>query len=474
MTLRQKARVPLLTWYNWFIAIFNSDTFTLGKPNNQFGSASYVETWITLLQLFGAESIIHSKHTLEHPVNLEALPPGLVNPFVIELKLAILLAGLAGCTSIMVNADANTPLIASCENAVLKFSSAEEMPMIGKFHQRMTYPTYHMYTSSRVSHASVVGMKNLCYTNRLCPTDENDASVQDGLIFDDLRNKCSPCNHDSHPSKENNIGLRVPALALLAANTPPVVRAHPSKHCRIFEAISELAKESSTWRDPRNYTTINFGQQLGWDDSSLIIMTQEEFEKEPFQGDRLTRRVLKIFRETSSFKLLDLGYSWLGSKEEYLAGPDLVEENEIKSRPKWPPDFSSSSFVLIDGVVEGCAKFLSPEPSRPEFDSQDEEAEFHTAASCQLQEVDWWLGNNQAAAAYETCNLLHGISESGQESLAENSGVTPEKSLTTDLLHARVRALLIFRAILIATLFGLALDSSVVEGLYGKQYVLLG
>lgn len=183
---------------------------------------------------------------------------------------------------------------------------------------------------------------------------------------------------------------------------------------------------------------------------------------------------MDFFGENGTLKMLNLGYSWLASREDYLALRDFDEEDEIKSRPQWSPAFTSASFVLIDGVVEGSVRFLAPGASRPEFDSQDEEADFHTAVSCQLQEVDWWLGNNQSAAARETCNLLQAISDSGQETLAENSGDISDPLLTPDQLHARVRALLVFRAILIATHFRLALDSSVVEGKFGRQFVLLG
>jgi hypothetical protein len=275
--------------------------------------------------------------------------------------------------------------------------------------------------------------------------------------------------------KKHNIGLRVPALALLAANTPMAVRVHPTKHCRIFEAVSELVRQCDTWRNPNNHTTDDFGRCLQPDGSSVFIISKAEFEKLPFQGDRLTRRVVNFFGENGTFKILDLGYSWLADKEDYLALRGVVdEEEEIKSRPQWPPAFTSASFVLIEEVVEGCAKFLEPEAPRPEFDSQDEEADFYTAVSCQLQEVDWWLGNSQAAAACGTCNLLQGISDSGQETLAENSGGISDPLPILEQLHARVRALLVFRAILIATLFGLALDSSTVEGRFGRQLVLLG
>jgi hypothetical protein len=194
----------LLIWNSWFAGIV--DTSIFGQPKHQFGIARlnpHAETWITLLQLLGVEGIIRSRHILEHPINLEELPSGLVSPCAIELNLAVLLAGLAGCTKITVEANANEPLIASCENATLKFSSAGPMSMIGKYHQNMNSPTYHMYTRSRVQAASGVGYKSMLYTNRPCPTDEYLATVQDTKILDDLGRKCSPCNHSSHPSKKN-------------------------------------------------------------------------------------------------------------------------------------------------------------------------------------------------------------------------------------------------------------------------------
>lgn len=176
-------------------------------------------------------------------------------------------------------------------------------------------------------------MKSMRYTNRPCPTDEYLACVQDTKILDDLGKKCSPCNHTSHPSRQNNIGLRVPALALLAANTPRAVRVHPTKHCRIFEALPELVRQSSIWRIPNNHTTIDFGKYLGSDSSSIFFNIENWIWETTISGDRLTRRVVDFFGENGALKMLNLGYSWLASREDYLALRDFDEEDEIKSRP---------------------------------------------------------------------------------------------------------------------------------------------
>jgi hypothetical protein len=475
MTIRQKNRVPLLIWNKWYAAII--DIGVSWKPTHQYGIArlgSHLETWMNLLHIFGAEGIIHSKYILEHLVNPEELPSGLLNPIAIQLNVAVLLAALAGCTTITVDANATSSLTISCENATLEFSSAGPMFMMGKYRQNLNYPTYYFNSAESVSLACRVAYRFLSYCKTPCPTDESLARDQGTKIFDHLREKCSTSNPLSFPSIASNIGLRVPAIALLAADTPRFIRVHPTKHCRIFEAVSGLVHKSGTWRNPNYHSTVDFGKYLESEGSSVFTISKTEFENEPFQGDRFSKRVFKLVEQYGTYKYLSLGFSWLGSKEDYLALPNVDEDRDVKKRPQWPPAFTNASFVLIDGVVEGSAKFLAPGASRPQFGSQEEEADFHTAVSCQLLEVDWWLGNNQSIAACETCNLLEGISMSDQEALSENHEEATDSVLTTDPAHAKVRALLVFRTILIAALFGLALDSSIVEGDFGNQIVLLG
>jgi hypothetical protein len=43
--------------------------------------------------------------------------------------------------------------------------------------------------------------------------------------------------------------------------------------------------------------------------------------------------VVDFFGENGALKMLNLGYSWLASREDYLALRDFDEEDEIKSRP---------------------------------------------------------------------------------------------------------------------------------------------
>jgi hypothetical protein len=479
MTIRQKNKIPLLTWNNWYCALI--DIGDSWKPVQQFGITrlgAYLETWVNLLHIFGAEGIIHSKHILEHPVNPEELPPGLINPIAIELNVAVLLAGLAGCTTLTL--DGNALLIGS-GNATLKFSSAGPMSMIGKYQQNMNYPTYFLNDVGTLKLACRVSYGFLGYCRTACPTDENFASYQETRIFDDLKKKCSISNHHFYPSKESNTGLRVPAVALLAADTPPAIRVHAAKHCRIYEAVSKLVRESSIWTNLNNCTTADFGKCLGSESSSVLTMSKHEFEKEPFQGQRFSKRVFNLVERSGlngqGYKVLSLGFSWLASKDDYPIQREIAQNDAVKNRPEWPPAFADASLVLINGVIEGSLQFLPPGASRPEFSSQEDEADFHTAVSLQLQEVDWWLGNSQGVAASETCSLLHAMPGSGEDTLVENPENISNSLLTPDGrddMRARVRALLVFRAILIATIFGLSLDSSLLEGELGKEFVLLG
>lgn len=103
------------------------------------------------------------------------------------------------------------------------------------------------------------------------------------------------------------------------------------------------------------------------------------------------------------------------------------------------------NLVLVEGIIEACDNsirnkdFIWPGNQRKSF--------FHTCVSCQLQEVSGWLGTRKPVAACETSILF--------KTLTESNCVRPESG------ECRlVRAVLVFRAVLMAMILGMALDNS--------------
>jgi hypothetical protein len=58
------------------------------------------------------------------------------------------------------------------------------------------------------------------------------------------------------------IGLRVPAVALLAADTPTAPRCFPSRACQIMETVQELSNLCKFWRSEENRTLIRFTENF--------------------------------------------------------------------------------------------------------------------------------------------------------------------------------------------------------------------
>lgn len=86
---------------------------------------------------------------------------------------------------------------------------------------------------------------------------------------------------------------------------------------------------------------------------------------------------------------------------------------------------------------------------------------FHTCLSLQPQEVDGWLGTMQALAACEASNMQNQVPNfsSGLTRMTGFNGTT----LILFTERRLVRAMLVFRAVLIAVFLGLGLDSSAFE-----------
>lgn len=111
---------------------------------------------------------------------------------------------------------------------------------------------------------------------------------------------------------------------------------------------------------------------------------------------------------------------------------------EPKSRPEWPVNVGDSDF---DGIIEACQKYLN-KGSFISPGSRERKSLFHTRVSCQVQEVDWMLGNNKPAATCETSILVKTLDDDRPE--------------LPDGERGRIRMLLGLRVVLIAMLFAWA------------------
>ena len=170
-----------------------------------------------------------------------------------------------------------------------------------------------------------------------------------------------------------------------------------------------------------------------------------------------------------SLKLIDLGFSWLASHECY---DQEGSDRRIKARPEWTSFLSDTSLVVLEDVMLACDIYLRAGDVSVLYEASADKAFLHTSLSSQLQEVDWWLGTRQALAACEASNILNQmpIFASGTTGRASINGT----SLILFTERRLVRAMLVFRAVLIAVLLELGLDNSAFEGTeLGRKTVLL-
>ena len=193
-----------------------------------------------------------------------------------------------------------------------------------------------------------------------------------------------------------------------------------------------------------------------------------------FWGDRFLSRVISMARTTGLRPtFIDLGFSWLASYGDYLhEGSD----RKIKARPQWNlfPNMENSGLVILEDVILLCDIYLQSGDIRVLYEDDANMAHFHTCVSCQLQEVDWWLGNNQALAACVTSDMIKHLPIVGD---GEGAGSWANGSRLI-LFNARrvVRAMLVFRAVLVAVLLTMGLDNSQFEDSsveLGKRIVFL-
>ena len=470
--LRELKNIPYLTWLDWFKATpvlgvswggeFQSGEARIGK---------YSETWMNLLLIFGAENIVNSTFIRKFPINPDDLPPSLENPFAIELSIAAILVGIAGCDTVVWNGP--SPIF-SGNNVRLEFSQSSPNMLIGRFSQELGHPVHMTYAPRTVARASGHGGGILFYGFQdsvpvLASNESSLEVMQSTSMFRDLQTKQCRCANMKEFSIHQRRGLRIPALALLAADTPAAPRCFPSKASQIMETVQELSDLCSFWKIEEHRTIPIFKYYFGPVISNITPVSRIDFLSMPRFGNRYEPRLTTLIRRGMPYAFIDLGYSWLASHEDYR---DERSEGKIKSRPDWTSSFNDSGLVVLEDAMLACDIYLRTGDISVLYEGITDKAYFHTSVSSQLQEVDWWLGTRQALTACEASIMLNQMPIS--PSVKVETTVLKRKALAIFTERRCVRAMLVFRVILLAVLLGLGLDNSDFEGTeLGKKTVFL-
>jgi hypothetical protein len=242
-------KIPYLTWIGWFLAVSqlgSSWCRQLQIGVERFGQ--YSETWMNLLVILGTENIISSSFIKQLRIDQNDLLPDMTNPFAIELRVAATLVGIIGCDTVLFNR--NMPTF-SGGNAMLEVSPSGPTDGIGRFSQQPGLPAYIDYTSQTVNRATGYRGGSLSYKfEEPVPLMASDLAqyLQSPKLFHDLWAHRCQCSNMAEFSLSQRTGFRIPALALLACDTPRAPRVFPSKQCRIWEAVRELSRLCNFWR----------------------------------------------------------------------------------------------------------------------------------------------------------------------------------------------------------------------------------
>lgn len=412
--------------------------FALSWP---LSGGKYAETWLNLLLVLGSpEGIITSEYVSRLTINPDDLPNGVTNPCAVNLGCAALLAGVVGCDKYTM--DDGIPCF-SGDNERLEFAPGGPFTMVGRYTQKLEMPSYLLQSHTTTIAAAGLGEASSFYSVIECTPMMPYllTLMHSSMLLKDLRENRCTCGQEVDLAQEERTGLKLPALAMLAADTPMRPRIFPSKSALIFESTEALSQRCDYWRNGDNLATEIFVQELDFPGGTVITVSESLFATMPFHGDRIERRLLGLRRTGQTPKFIPLGSSWLSSSDKY----EGLLTGVPKSRPEWPIHVRPVDFVLIEGIIEACNNYLSNK-SYVWPGGRDRKSLFHTAVSCQLQEVEWWLGVKKPIAACETSILVRTLMDPIFE--------FPEGE------RRLVRALLILRVILIAMLLGMGLDNS--------------
>jgi hypothetical protein len=236
-----------------------------------------------------------------------------------------------------------------------------------------------------------------------------------------------------------------------------------------MESVQELSNLCSFWRTEENRTIPQFKEKFTPIINNVISVSRIEYLPMPFVGDRVESRIKSLVDTGMSPNFIDLGFSWLASRDDYTSEG---RDRRIKARVEWPSPFSTTSLVILEDVMLACDIYLRGGDISVLYEDSADKPLFHTCLSSQLQELDWWLDTKQALAACEAVNILNKMPIYATGT-SERTG-TNKAAFTLFTERRLVRAMLVFRAVLLAVLLGLGLDNSAFEGTeLGRKTVFL-
>jgi hypothetical protein len=181
----------------------------------------------------------------------------------------------------------------------------------------------------------------------------------------------------------------------------------------------------------------------------VLYISRNQFRDIDFLADMTEERIFSQGRGRVP-EFAHLGRSW-------LVATDQDAEEAAHERPRLLPSINPGDLVLIGGVIEQAKAFLCSALDRDRF-SFESKAFFRTRVSCQLQEVDYWLSQRRPLAACEASRLLRDLAN--WEDFSSANGTTADTDTSADEERCSMRAILVFRALLMALLFWTALDNS--------------
>jgi hypothetical protein len=453
-------KIPYLSMKGWFEAL--ASAFNL-RDNTSVGIqriGQHKETWRNLLDVFGAQEIVDTAHVEEIPVNIEKIPQGVLNPFAMELQCAVVFAAMVGCDMLSIAEDS---IRMRGRSASMVFSPGGPFNMVGCYSQENGIPTYGNHEPRAIILGSALSEGTFVYNSdvfRVLFPDSKESLTNHRLIHNFNASRCI-CRQTIPIEKRQVQGLIIPALALLAADSIPA-RIFPSEKVRTRETVQNLTFLSTVWRDWEHLTTSFLLESLRLSQGTVCYISKEEFRTVDFVADMIEKRIYKQGR-IGLPEWANLGWSWLQPVGEHVG---IAHE-----RPRLGPAVGPFDLIIVGGIVELIQAFLNNALDKTRF-TVEGKAFLRTRVSYQLQEVDYWLSQYTALAACEACRLLHDLS-----AWEDNSGIqgtSAETNIDPDEQRRCIRAILVFRSLLMALLLWTALDNSCFTGTeLGFKIVLL-
>lgn len=457
-------RIPYLSMTAWIIALAEGFAVNLGG-NTAVGVqriGQYPESWRNLLHIFGAQDIVHSQHIEGVPINPAEVPNMIANPLAMELECAVAFAAMVGCDRLSITQHSITM---RGRSERMEFSTEGPFQFTGRYIQEHGLPTYGGHGARETALATAVSQGDFAYLSgvfRILARDANPLQSNHPLISDLNGNRCR-CQQSVPVGQVQ--GLSVVAAGLLAACSVPA-RLFPSEKVRTREAVQSLSFLSTVWQDWDQLGTDTVRQDLTLSQGRVLYISKNQFRDIDFVADLIEERIYYPGR-VGIPEWANLGCSWLAATDQNAGGGLRT----APQRPRLLPGINPGDLVLIGGIIKQAQAFLNNGLDRDRF-TPETKAFFRTRVSCQLQEVDYWLSQCRPLAACEASRLLRDLAN--WEGLNGTTGTTFDTDNNAGEERRSMRAILVFRALLMALLLWTALDNSpFVFSELGSKIVLL-